>query len=438
MKSKKSPYKCIIVSLDGATDVPNLAIGDKTPFEAANIPTLDQIAHQGMSGVLYPIGRFNIPGSDTAHLAILGYDPFAMYTGRGPLEVAGVGIDLKPGDVSIRCNYVTIDEDFKIFSRTAGYPREGTEALEDALNKITLSDPKVKVRFNNSQDYRCVLHFRGPNISPEISDNDPSYNAVIDESDGVAKLKPGEMKIITAKPLGKDPAAKHMADLLNEYVFKAHKVLNEHPFNQKRRSKGELAVNGIMPRGPGATPKIENFEQKWGIKGGCVCGTGLIKGICRLAGMQVAVVPGATGYIDTNYEGKAEAALKLLQNGCDLVLTHVEGIDEVAHDKNVDAKIKAIEDASERLVKKLVDAADDNLVLCILSDHTTSSVRGDHISEPTEIVVWSKSKNRLYRPDGLSKFCEREFFKGSLHSLVGLEVIPLLLGVMQKTPKFGA
>jgi len=436
MKIKKSPYKCIIVSLDGATDVPIPALDNKTPFETANIPTLDQIAREGMSGVLYPIGRFNIPGSDTAHLAILGYDPFTMYTGRGPLEVAGVGIDLKPGDVSIRCNYVTIDDDFKLISRTAGYPREGTEALEEALNKITLSDSKVKVRFKNSQDYRCVLHFRGPNISAEISDNDPSYNVIINDSDSMSKLKPGEMKIVTAKPLTKDAAAKHMADLLNEYVLKAHKVLDAHPFNKDRRTKGQLAVNGLMPRGPGATPKIENFEQKWGIKGGCVCGTGLIKGICRLAGMKVASVPGATGYIDTNYEGKAEAALQLLGDGCDVVLAHVEGIDEVAHDKNVEAKIKAIGEASERLVKKLVNAADDNLVLCILSDHTTSSIRGDHISEPTELVIWSKS--RLYRPDGLKSFCEREFFKGSLHSLVGLDVMPLLLGVMQKTSKFGA
>ncbi|HMF30028.1 MAG TPA: 2,3-bisphosphoglycerate-independent phosphoglycerate mutase, partial [Candidatus Lokiarchaeia archaeon] len=366
MKTKKSPYKCILVSLDGATDVEIPELGYKTPFEAANIPTLDQIAREGICGVLYPIGRYNIPGSDTAHLAILGYDPFAVYTGRGPLEVAGVGVDLLPGDVSIRCNYVTIDDNFKLLSRTAGYPRKGTEALEEALNQITLSDPEITVTFRNSQDYRCVLHFRGPNINADISDPDPSYNVIIDDSDDITSLAPGEMKIVTAKPLTGVPEASHMAELLNEYILKAHEVLDPLPFNEERRAQGLPVVNGIMPRGAGVTPALSNFEEKWGIKGGCVSGTGLIKGICRLAGMAVANVPGATGYVDTNYEAKAEAALQLLDEGCEFVLVHVEGIDEVAHDRDYQGKIKAIEDSSERLIKTLVDAADEHLVLCII------------------------------------------------------------------------
>lgn len=436
MKTKKSPYKCILISLDGATDVAIPELGNRTPFEAANIPTLDQIAAEGMCGVLYPIGRYNIPGSDTAHLAVLGYDPYSVYTGRGPLEVAGVGIDLQPGDISIRCNYVTIDDNFKLLSRTAGYPREGTGALEETLNQIALSDPDVAVTFRNSQDYRCVLHFRGPNLSAEISDPDPSYNAVINASDGVGDLNPGEMKIVTAKPLTDTPEATHMADLLNEYMVKAHEVLNLLPFNDARRAQDLPVVNGVMPRGTGTTPVIGSFAEKWDLAGGCVSGTGLIKGICRLARMTVASVPGATGYIDTNYEAKADAALQLLADGCDFVLVHVEGIDEVAHDKDATGKVNAIEDSSERLVKRLVDASDEHLVLCVISDHTTSSIRGDHISEPTEIVVWSRSP--LYRPDCVTRFCEREFYQGSLHVLNGLDVMPLLLGVMQRTQKFGA
>ena len=236
MKTKKSAFKCILISLDGATDVPIPELGNKTPFEAASIPTLDRIATEGMCGVLYPIGRYNIPGSDTADLcSTQGMTPLRSTRGEGRSRQTGVGIDLLPDDVSIRCNYVTIDDNFKILSRTAGYPREGTEELEDALNQITLSDSSVVVTFRNSQDYRCVLHFRGTNINAEISDPDPSYNAIIHPSDGTDELNPGEMKIVTAKPLTDTPEATHMADLLNEYVVKTHEVLNFLPFNDVRR-----------------------------------------------------------------------------------------------------------------------------------------------------------------------------------------------------------
>jgi 2,3-bisphosphoglycerate-independent phosphoglycerate mutase len=435
-KETKRKKKVIMIILDGATDVSLPLLGNKTPLEVAQIPTLHKLAEEGVCGSFSALGPGTLVGSDTAILAIVGYDPREVYTGRGPLEVAGVGLDLQPGDVCLRCNYVTITDDFKLLNRTAGYPREGIEALEKALNGIRLSDPKVEFRFRNSQDYRCVVRFRGYNISSDISDMDPNYNAIADALDNLDLLQEGETKIITAKPLSPTPEAKNMANILNEFVTKAHQVLKASSFNHDRIAKGQPPADGIMPRGAGETPTLTSFRSKWGMKGGCVAGTGLIKGIGWLTGMSVPDVPGATGYVDTDYLGKAKAAIELLQENHDFVLIHVEGIDEVSHDKDIEAKIRALEDSSEILIRHLVENVPEDVILCILSDHTSSSFLGDHTTDPAAIVVWSKTPG--FRKDQVSRFIESELLKGSLGKIDGKDLMPLLMGLMQRLKKFGA
>lgn len=435
-KWTKQKKKAVLIVLDGVTDVCLLELGNKTPLEVAEIPTLHRLAKEGVCGSFTALGQGTLVGSDTAMLAIIGYDPHEVYTGRGPLEVAGVGLDLQPGDVSLRCNYVTITDDFKLLNRTAGYPRKGIEALEMALNQIKLSDPKVEFRFSNSQDYRCVVRFRGYSISADISDMDPNYNAIVDALDNLDLLEEGESKIITAKPLKPTPEAKNMATILNEFVTKAHQILKDLPFNQNRVAGGLPAVNGVMPRGAGETPSLPSFRSRWGMKGGCVAGTGLIKGVGRLTGMAVPDVPGATGYVDTDYLGKAKAAIDLLEEGHDFVLIHVEGIDEVSHDRDIEAKIRAIEDSSEILVRHLVENVSDDVVLCVLSDHTSSSFLGDHTTDPAGIVIWSKGPG--FRRDQVERFVEGEFPRGSLAKVEGRDVMPLLMGFTQRLKKFGA
>ena len=425
-----------MIILDGAADLPLSELGNQTPLEVARIPTLDRLAKEGICGAFSALGPGTLVGSDTAILGMLGYDPLKVYTGRGPLEVAGTGLDLQPGDVSIRCNYVTITDEFKILSRTAGYPREGIEVLEQALNSIKLSDPKVEFHFRNSQDYRCVVQFRGHNISAEISDMDPSYNAIPDASDNVHLLEQGESKIISAKPLGPTAEAKNMAKILNEFVSKAHTALKDLPFNQQRIARGLPSVNGVMPRGAGETPSLETFHSKWGMNAGCVSGTGLIRGIARLTGMTVPEVPGATGYVDTDYVAKAKVTLQLLQDNMDFVLVHIEGIDEVSHDKNAKAKIKAIEDSSELLVRHLVENIPDDVILCILSDHTTSTLLGDHTTDPTGVLFWSKTPT--FRKDDVERFTETELSKGALLRIEGKDIMPLLMGFTRRLKKFGA
>ncbi|NIS67706.1 MAG: 2,3-bisphosphoglycerate-independent phosphoglycerate mutase [Proteobacteria bacterium] len=435
-KEAKPKKRAILVVLDGVTDVSLPELGNRTPLEVAKIPTLHKLAQDGICGSFTALAPGTLVGSDTAMLAILGYDPHEVYTGRGPLEVAGVDLDLHPGDVCLRCNYVTIDEEFKLLNRTAGYPREGTEELEKALNEVKLLDPKVEFQFRNSQDYRCVVQFRGYSISADISDMDPNYNTIADALDNLDLLEEGESKIITAKPLKPTPEAKNMARILNEFVVKAYQALKDLPFNQDRMQKGLPPANGIMPRGAGETPSLASFRAKWGMKGGCVAGTGLIKGIGRLTGMTVLDVPGATGYVDTDYLAKAKAGVELLRQNHDFVLIHIEGIDEVSHDKDIEAKIKAIEDSSEILVRHLVEHIPDDALLCVLSDHTSSSFLGDHTTDPAGIAIWSRSPG--FRRDQAKKFLENEFSSGSLARVEGKDVMPLLMGYMQRVMKFGA
>ena len=435
-RETKHKKKVILVVLDGATDVSLPVLENKTPLETAEIPTLHRLTEESVCGAFSALGHGTLVGSDTAIMAIVGYDPYEVYTGRGPLEVAGTGRDLQPGDVSLRCNYCTITDDFKLLNRTAGYPREGIEALETALNQIKLSDPKVEFEFRNSQDYRCVVRFRGYSIAADISDMDPSYNAIADASDNLDVLEQGESKIITAKPLKPTPEAKNMARLLNEFVVKAHQVLKDLPFNQRRFAAGLPPADGIMPRGAGETPTLPSFRSKWGMKGGCVAGTGLIKGIGRLTGMTVRDVPGATGYVDTDYLSKARTALDLLHDGHDFVLLHIEGIDEVSHDKNVEAKIKALEDSSEILIRHLMENVSDDVIICVLSDHTSSSFLGDHTTDPAGVVIWSKAPG--FRRDHVRRFVEEDLLKGSLGRVEGRDIMPLLLGFAQRLKKFGA
>ncbi len=432
----KNKHKGLLIVLDGAADLPMAELDGKTPLEVAHIPTLDRLAREGINGQFSALGPGVIVGSDTAIMAMVGYDPYQVYTGRGPLEAAGAGLDILPGDVSFRCNYVTITSDMKILNRTAGYPREGIEVLEAALNGIQLSDPKVDFTFKNSQDYRCVLRFRGYNLSAKVSDMDPNYNTIPDALDNLEMLQPGESKIILSKPTQATPEAKNTAKIVNEFVSKAHLALKDLPYNQERIAQGLPPVNGILPRGPGETPSLKSFRSQWGLNAGCVAGTGLVKGMTQLMGMTVPDVPGATGYVDTDYMAKARATVELLQNKCDLVVLHIEGIDEVSHDRNVQAKIKAIEESSEKMLPYILEHVSEDLVVFVLSDHTTSCSLGDHTSDYTSLLAWSNKP--MFRPDEVDGYTENKSLAGGLGHVRGTEVMPLLLNYMGRVSKYGA
>ncbi|HME53459.1 MAG TPA: 2,3-bisphosphoglycerate-independent phosphoglycerate mutase [Candidatus Lokiarchaeia archaeon] len=432
---------CIVVVIDGVADVPVSPYDSRTPLELANKPNLDRIAREGLDGYIHCIGFWKVGGSDTSHFALLGYDTFGNYTGRGPIEVAGTGVDLQPGDVSIRCNYCTVDDDLGLIDRTAGYVRssEGkvdANAVNDlamAVNdEVNLSDADVMFEFRNSMDYRCVVYFRGPGINANISDMDPSYNIIVD-SDATREEIKEHPRIVDCAPRDDTPGAKHMADLLTEWVHEVHGVLNYHPVNVARREQGLPPANCIMPRGAGETPVYEPFFDKWGLKGACVAGTGLIKGIGKLTGMHVPNVPGATGYIDSDLMAKGRAAIQCVEEGYEFVLVHIEGTDEVSHDKNVPEKVKMIEKADE-MVGYIIDniaTIAENAIVVVLSDHTTSCAKGDHTADPSPIAIWMPTP--AYIPDEVPSFSEREACKGTLKHIEGKDLLPLLISLLDKT-----
>ncbi len=410
--------KAIMLIIDGVSDRPVKALDGRTPLEVANIPNLDRIAKEGMCGQLDALAPGKKGGSDTANMAILGYDPYQIYTGRGPIEVAGVGIKLQKGDVSLRCNYSTVDGNMVILNRTADYVREGIEELEKALNEqIKLSDPNVKFQFRNSADYRCVLHLRGDGLSANISDADPYHE--------------GE-KILKSQPLDGTLGAKRAANLVNEFVQKSHEVLREHPINLKRMKEGKPPANVVVPRGSGETPKMEDFHQKWHLKGACIAGIGLIKGLGYLCGMEIINVDGATGYIDTDYFAKAKAALEALQRN-DFVVIHIEGTDEVSHDKKYREKIEAIEKVDE-MIGYILENISNDVMLVVLSDHTTSCDYGDHTADPTPIVLWGDG----IFSDDVDQFTEKAMAKGMIKRITGKDVMPIVLDAMNRSKKFGA
>ncbi len=420
----------MVAVLDGMADVPVMEDPRKrTPLEMARTPFLDRIAREGLVGYIHSVGMWQVGGSDTSHVALLGYDPWSTYTGRGPIEVAGTGVDLQPGDVSIRCNYCSVTgDDLVLTDRTASYVREGTVELARAINEqVRLSDPAVSFEFRNSADYRCVVFFRGPGISANISDMDPSYDIITLDARELASIK-AKPRIVDARPRDGTPAARHMAELLTEWVRKAHAVMDVHPVNAERRQKHLPPANCVMPRGAGATPLYEPFLDKWGLHGACVAGTGLIKGIGKLLGMCVPNVPGTTGYIDSDLNAKARAALACLNDGCEFVLIHVESVDEVSHDKNVDLKVKMLE-KSDEMLGILMEDLPENAIVCVLSDHTTSCVKGDHTADPSPVGVWSRKP--WYAADNVDAFSERLACKGSLHHMEGKELMPFLLSKMR-------
>lgn len=409
----------IMIIIDGVADRPLKQLNGKTVLEAANIPNLHRVAQNGISGIFDPL---NAPGrragSDTAISSILGYDPYKTYTGRGPLEVAGTGIKLQDGDISLRCNYCTVDEHLVLLNRTASYVREGTDQLEAALNEeIKLSDPKVKFTFKNSADYRCVLHFRGKGLSPNISDTDPWQEGV---------------KILESTSTDGKSESLKTSKLVNEFVQKSYKVLNEHPVNIKRRSNGKPPANLIMPRGAGVTPVYESFYEKWKLKGACIAGIGLIKGLGALMGMDIINVPGATGFIDSDFMAKGKKAIEVLPN-YDFILVHLEGTDEVSHDKMLKEKIECLE-RIDHMIGWVFDHLPEDTLLVILSDHTTSTELGGHTADPPPLVI---SGQAIFHDD-VQFFTERAARKGMISRIRGNDIIPILLDYMDKTKKFGA
>ncbi len=405
--------RILLIIFDGLGDRPITELGHKTPLEAAPKPNLDWFAANGMNGLLDPIAPGVRPGSDTSHFALFGYDPVEVYTGRGPVEAAGVGLALQKGDVAFRCNFASVDDKLVLTDRRAGRIKEGTAELAKALDGIKLG--RVRVLFKEGTEHRAVLVLRGKGMSADVSDTDPHEVG---------------QKIPEAKALnGKGKAT---AKALNAFTRQAYLILKDHPVNQERVAKGLPPANMVVCRGGGIAPDIEPVTKKYGLKAAGIAGVALIKGMFRTTGMDVIEVKGATGGLDTDMVAKAEAALMALTT-YDLVVVNVKAPDLCGHDGKPSEKIKVIERMDVMMGHLKVHLPQD-VVVAITADHSTPCGLKDHSGDPVPVTVFGEG----VRVDEVPHFDERSVARGSLGRLCGRDLMPILLNQANRQEKFGA
>lgn len=360
--------KYIILIGDGMADWPIPAIGNRTPLEAARKPNMDFMAGAGAMGMVQVVPKEMYPGSDVSNLSILGYDPASVYTGRSPLEAASIGITLGPDDVAVRCNVVSLkndgaDSEMEDFS--AGHI--GTSEAADLLASLQEAAADKGVRFHTGVSYRHLMVWPGG-------------------IDSVRTTPPHDIhgkKITPYLPQGEG------AELLLTIMEISREVFADHPVNRKRRAEGKPPGNSVWLWGQGKAPRIPTMRERFGVEGSVVAAVDLIRGIGIYAGLSVIDVPGATGYTDTNYRGKAEYALREL-DGKDFVLIHVEAPDEAGHNGSTEEKIRAIESIDREMLAPLLARARErgDLRILLMPDHPTPVAIRTHAQEPVPFVFY--------------------------------------------------
>jgi len=407
-----TPKKILLVVCDGLSDRPVKQFDLKTPLQVARKPALDAIARHGMNGTMDVIGPGIVPGSDTAHLALFGYDPHKVYSGRGPIEAAGAGIDLTNADVAFRCNFATVDRSMHVIDRRAGRIKDATAELAKAVSGMEIDG--VRVIFKAGSEHRCVLVLRGEGLDHRVSDVDPH----------------SEGKVLDSRSLV--PEAAKTADVLNQFVRRAHEVLETHPVNKKRVSAGLHPANAILPRGAGSIRELERMPERYGMKCAAVAGVTLIRGICKLVGMDVPDVKGATGGLDTDYRAKAEMALRLLKTH-DFVFLNVKAADVAGHDGYFRMKVSVAENIDVMMGSVLKELHED-VVVALTCDHSTPVAVKEHSADPVPLSI-SGGGGRV---DGVKEFDEISCAAGALGRIRGMDLMPILLGMADRATKFGA
>ncbi len=366
-------------------DYPIPELGNRTPLQAANKPNMDSIAAKGQSGLIKTVPDELRPGSETAICSLLGYDPKKYCTGRGPLEAPSQGIKLAENDTAYRCNLIT-EKDGIIRDYSAGHiTTEESSKLIAAINKAF--GKLGKIEFYPGLDYRHFLILR--NFSkPELIHCIPPHDVIGED-------------ILDVMPEAKSPEVEKTARLLRELIMRSSGILRSHPVNVAREKAGKKPGNMIWFWGGGKKPSMPTLKEKYGLKAAVISAVDLVKGIGTYAGMEIISVPGATGLYNTNYEGKADAALKALKDN-DLVVVHVEAPDEAGHSKDFALKVKTIEDLDKRLLGRILNGINEPYAIAIAPDHPTPIKTGTHARDPVPFSIKSPS----LKPDGVKKFDE--------------------------------
>ena len=367
--------KYVVVLCDGMADYPVPALGGKTPMMVAKKPHIDALAAKAEVGLVRTVAPGLKPGSDVANMSVLGFDPHRFYTGRSPLEAASIGIDMKDSDVSLRTNLVTLSDKGEPFADKVieDYCADdiSTEEARQLIEAVQAAFGGGEYDFYTGVSYRHCLIWHGG--TTELGNMTPPHD-------------------ITGKVIGPHLSTAETARPLLEMMEKSFDLLKDHPVNKARVAAGRRPANCIWLWGEGKRPALRPFEALYGIKGGMVSAVDLLKGIANCAGMEVAEVPGATGYIDTDFEGKAKATLDLLTRN-DLVYVHFEAPDECGHRNEPENKVKAIEMIDSRVLPILEEGLEqyEDYKILLLPDHPTPIVTRTHASDPVPYLLYQKS-----------------------------------------------
>lgn len=411
--------KAIIVSIDGLGDRPLHELGGLTPLEAAITPTFDILASEGMVGLVDPYAPGVPCGTDVGHLCMLGYDPKEVYSGRGPIEALGAGLEVFPGDVAFRCNFATIDHNGIVRDRRAGRIREGVAELAAILNNITLNN-NVIANFAPATEHRAVLVLRGAGLSPFVSDSDPGG-----KNEG--------MPIQPIRPLEETEAALKTAEALQQFLAIARGLLNQHPINLKRIMSGQLPANAILTRSGGIVTKCIPLQERFnGIRCAAVSGEATVQAIAKMAGMQTITHPGITGSYDFNGQLKASFTIELLKDN-DLVLVHVKATDLAGHDGKWDSK-KSIIEQIDNMVAVIKEKTPHDTLIAITADHSTPCEVGEHSGDPVPVVIWGKG----VRADKQLAYGETSCSVGGIGRITGKDFFHILIDLMGFSQKLGA
>ena len=388
-------------------DHPVARLGDKTLLQYARPQYMEQLAKEGRTGRLITVPEGFPPGSEVANTAILGYDLNKVYEGRGPLEAASIGYEMTDDDFAIRCNIITL-EDGKIITHNGGnLETDDARILIEYLNEHLGSD---RVRFITGIQYRHLLVIKGGNkhivcAPPHDHPNEPWRPLLVKPDDTVCcdsvSTEKGRM------------TPQETADLINDLILRSQELLAKHPYNIAKAEKGERQANSIWPWSGGYRPSMQTLMAQYPqVKSGAVISAvDLIQGIGRYAGLRIIKVPGATGLANTNYEGKAQAAIDALRTD-DFVFVHVEATDEAGHDGDLDLKLKAIDYLDKRLIKPILEAIhemDEDVCVAVLPDHPTPVEMRIHVNEPVPFIIWHKG----IIPDEVQHYDEESCVNGS-------------------------
>ncbi|MGI8785021.1 MAG: 2,3-bisphosphoglycerate-independent phosphoglycerate mutase [Acidobacteriota bacterium] len=383
----------LVLIQDGLGDWPVPELGDRTPLEAARKPVMDSLITAGAAGLIDIIAPGVKVETDIGHLALFGQDPVGGYSGRGPLEAAGVGLQLQLGDVAFRCNLATMDSSATIVDRRAGRIRD-TGTFAAALDGLDLEEG-VRIFFRGATDHRAILVLRGAGLSPAVSDSDPGREG---------------HPIRVVGPTDASPEAARTAELVNRFLARSRGILERVPGNEARRAAGLPEVNCVITRGAGRPTSFENIAKKFSIRAACISGESTVRGTAQLCGFETFDDQSMTANIDTNLEGKAALAVRTLETH-DLVYVHLKGCDIMAHDRRPLDKMRFIE-RTDAMVGDLLSRIEnrDNLVLAFVSDHCTSSQTGEHTGDPVPVFVQGPG----IESDAVARYGERDCARGRL------------------------